>query len=474
MPDSTVQAFGAGFLRPTGRIYLDAAATSLMPRAVLAAQRTYYETSCANPHTNAHGPGRNSTAMVESARASVARLFGVDLTEWAVLFLGSGSTAALNRAAAAIYGPIAAQTQRRVVVTSEAEHHSNYLPWRRLASPQNLRTVPVRRDGSLDLDAFERLLSQNRQTVNCAALTWASNVTGAVTDVARAAQIARAYNVPLILDAAQAAPHMPLVIPPGVVAVAVSGHKLYAPGSPGVLLIRRAWLDLSPSPIGDTGGGTVESVSDVGVVYSTLAESREEAGTPNVPGILALGLVAGVLPAVGMERLRDHEHELTMYLLDRLARVPGAVIYGAAHPGGIPRLGVVSFNLGVPHAAIAAALDSRGVCVRNECFCAQPCVRALLTAQGESPAALAARAEYERLVPGRPGMVRASLGPWNTRQDIDVLIDGLRWAAANPGAVCAQCAPCGGGGYIFMNESCSTTRPCFSLDEQIARARRDW
>lgn len=474
MPDPMAQAFAEGFLKPKGRIYFDAAATSLMPRAVLAAQKRYYETACANPHTSAHGPGRSSTALVEAARAQVARLFGTTDATWATLFLGSGSTAALNRAAQAIYVPVAAQTQRRVVLVTGAEHHSNYLPWRRLAGPQNVHTVPLRPDGALDLAALAQMLERYRASINTLAVTAASNVTGAVTDVPRVAALARAFNVPLVLDAAQAAPHMPLAIPPGVSAVAISGHKLYAPGSPGVLLIRRSWLDLGGAPIGDTGGGTVESVSDAGVIYSDHAEAREEAGTPNVAGILALGLVAGILERVGMARLAAAEHALTAYLLDRLQRVPGLVIYGSAAPGGIPRLGVVSFNLSVPHAAVAAALDSYGLCLRNECFCAQPCVRALLTAQGESAAAVAARAEYERRVPGRPGMVRASLGPWNTTADVDALVEALRWAAANPDAVCDRCAPCGGGAYVFMDDKCSTTRPCFTLEEEIGRAAQSW
>ena len=472
MLDPVVATFGAGFLRPKGRVYFDAAATSLMPRAVLTAQQKFYATAYANPHTSAHSPGRNSTAMVEAARASVAELFGLNTPSWATLFVGSGSTAALNRAAGAIY-PLMAAQGRPLVVTTQLEHHSNLLPWRRAAGAAGLRIVPMLPDGSLDLAAMEAILARDGKRVGVIACSWASNVTGAVTNVDRVAALARKHGAALVMDAAQASPHMQLVVPEGVSAVAISGHKLYAPGSPGVLMIRRGWLEQHGVPVGDTGGGTVEEVNDLGVTFSKHGEAREEAGTPNVGGILGLGLVASILGRIGMPRMLAAEHEMTSYLLDRMETVPGITVYGSRAPGGKPRLGVVAFNLRIPHGAVAAALDAAGICVRNACFCAQPCVRAMLAPTFEKPQVAADFEKYDKIVPGKLGMVRVSLGPWNTRADVDALVKALKWIAANKDGVCERCVV-SGEGYVLDGEQCSRDRPCFTLEDAVEGAAKSW
>lgn len=408
----------SSFLGTDRIVYLDAAATSLMPRSVFDAQAMYYSMSCANPHSETHLGSRSTTKAIEESRANLARLFGAD-DRYAVLFCGNGSTACLNRASMVVRAN--ARGRRRVVI-SGMEHHSNLLPWLD-RSGFEVVLVESKHDGSHDYAGMESALAGAPSAALVASA--ASNVTGAVGDLRLLGSLARRYGAMSVVDAAQAAPHLPLsVVGQGMDDIdflAVSGHKLFAPGSPGVLIVRRELL--GSGLFGDVGGGTVDRVyADGRVVYSPVLEAREEAGTPNVPGTLGLGLVAKILLEQGMISIREHDLALTELLLRELRKRDWIEVYGGDSPGGLSRVGTVSFNLiDVPHGLVGTTLSDRySIWVRTHCFCAHPYVQRFLE-RGRP----VATASFEGGELARQGMVRASFGPWNDRSDIDRLMGAL-------------------------------------------------
>jgi selenocysteine lyase/cysteine desulfurase len=404
----------SAFLGADRVVYLDAAATSLMPKVVLAAQRDYFSLSCANPHSETHLGSRSTTHAIEDARATIAKLFGAG-DDYATIFLGSGSTSALNRAALVVSS--VAGDRRRVVV-SALEHHSNLLPWLDRSGLEVVLVSP-QADGSHDYEAIEYALSQ--APTAALAVSAASNVTGAVADLPRLGMMAKRHGSLIVVDAAQAAPHIAIDVSASYVDfLAVSGHKLFVPGSPGVLIARRNLF--SSSLFGDVGGGTVDRVfSDGRVDYASCVEAREEAGTPNVPGIIGLGVIAKILLIEGMAPIRRHDVELASRLLSGLRSRDWISVYGADDPGGIFRVGTVAFNLvDVPHGLVGAVLsDLFNIWVRTHCFCAHPYVQMLL--ERSAPIATAMLPDGM----AKQGMVRVSFGPWNTIEDVDILLRSL-------------------------------------------------
>jgi selenocysteine lyase/cysteine desulfurase len=467
------------------RIYLDAAATSLMPRVALEAQAEYYAAACANPHTQAHAAGRASTHAVARTRVLLGRLVGYDPLRDEVVFCGAGATGAINRAARALFpdGPAAPGDRRApLAVVTALEHHSHLLPWRRAAGAAHVRAVPACARGGVDLAALEKLLRDSAGRVRVVAVTAASNVTGVIIPVHAVARLAHRFGARIVVDGAQAAPHLPLAMhaPDGgdLDALAVSGHKLYAPGAPGVLVCARTLFardggdGAARGPVGDAGGGTVESVPLLApATYKRDLAAREEAGTPNTPGVVALGTVAALLHRVGMDAVSEHDAHLTERALARLGAVEGVILYGSPDPR--ERVGVVAFNLPhVPHGVVARMLSDRfGIEVRNGCFCAEPFVRELLdrAARAGTPTA----DECPGQPPTRRGMVRASFGPWTTDADVDALAGAVAWIAANEAAACGLYRPDGsGGGYVDPELFAEGEAPCFSLDEAVARYAR--
>lgn len=447
-------------------VYLDAAATSLMPKATYAGLGKYFERACANPHTDAHLSGRATTQAIEDSRAALARLFRAPAEDYATIFCGSGSTAALNRAARIVRSlPMG---NRDTIIVSAMEHHSNQLPW---TETGRVVFAPTRLDGALDMAALRSLIRSESPRLRAVAVSAASNVTGAVTPINLVAEIAHAAGALCVVDAAQAAPHIPVFVrgdagpaargTDAIDLLAISGHKFFAPGAPGVLFGARGLFE--GRVFGDVGGGTVASVTYRDpAVYLPTAEQREEAGTPNVPGVLALGMACLLVEqAGGMRAIEEHDWALTRYLLSGLRKRPHVVVYGSDMPGQNPRVGTVSFNVTtVPHGVVAAALsDKFNIAVRNQCFCAQPYVRSLLN-DGPTVASVC-RTDQE----SRPGMVRASLGPWNTQSDIDALLDAIDWVHKQGRSLCSSYTPVGDGSWQ------STRRPsaesCLSLSGLI-------
>jgi cysteine desulfurase/selenocysteine lyase len=387
-------------------VYLDSAATSQKPRAVIRALVDYYETTNANVHRGAHRLAAEATEAYEGVRAKVARFIGAPAASEIVFT--KNATEAINLVAWS-WGRANLGPDDEVVVT-EMEHHSNLLPWQLVAGQcgARLRVVPVLPEsGQFDLDAVAAILGPRTKIV---ALTHCSNVVGTINPVADIARAAHAWGALVFVDAAQSAPHMPLdVASLGADFTAFSAHKMLGPTGVGVLWGRADLLAAMPPFI--TGGSMVAEVSTDRLRWAD-PPTRFEAGTPNVADVVAFGAALDYLEGLGMARVRAHEVELIGRALDRLEAVPGLRIYGPRRPE--ERSGLVSFNLyadalddpdGLIHPHdVSTVLDAAGVAVRAGHHCCQPLARVL----------------------GVPATVRASLYVYNTPEDVDALVDALQ------------------------------------------------
>ena len=368
-------------------------------------------------HRGSGFKSRVSTAAYDEAHEIVARFVGADTRTNTVIF-GKNTTEAINKLA--FRYPL---TPDSVVLSTEMEHHSNDLPWRR-ATVIRARVTP---DGRLDEDDMDRLLAAYGERIALVTVSGASNVTGFVQPIHRLARKAHRVGASILVDAAQLAPHRRIDVKPDddpehIDFVALSAHKMYAPFGTGALVGRRS-IFLRGAPEYQ-GGGTVEIVTPTEIEWAGLPD-RDEAGSPNVIGAVAMAVAAQTLMDVGMEQLEEHEASLTQYALDRLRSVPGIVIYGERDPGRCSdRVGVIPFNVGsIHHALVAAILGSEaGVGVRSGCFCAQSYVARLMgLTQVEQSEWRAVHHAGDRS--RKPGMVRASLGAYNTFEEIDAMIE---------------------------------------------------
>ena len=400
-------------------INLDNAASTPALGAVLdAVQRflPYYS----GVHRGTGFKSRLSTAAYDEAHAAIARFVGADPGIATVIF-GKNTTEAINKLAFRF--PL---LPRQVVLSTAMEHHSNDLPWRRRAQVIRAAVTP---DGRLDEDDMDRLLAAYGERVALVTVSGASNVTGYVQPIHRLARKAHAVGARILVDAAQLAAHRridvkPVGDPEHLDYVALSAHKMYAPFGTGALVGHQdTFLHGAPE---HPGGGTVEIVTPTDVYWAGLP-AREEAGSPNVIGAVAMAVAAQTLMDAGMDRTARHEASLTAYALRRLQGVPGLTVYGTGDPRAMDeRVGVIAFNVGsVPHALVAAILGyEAGIGVRSGCFCAQSYVAHLL---GRTPGR-PDRWQPEQLAAQRthsPGMVRLSLGVYNIRDEVDALVHML-------------------------------------------------
>lgn len=364
-----------------------------------------------------------ATRAYEEAREVVARFLGASSRD--VVVFVKNTTEAINKLSYRL-----ALEPDDVVITTEMEHHSNDLPWRNRA-----RVVYARVDdsGALDLEDLQRLVGRNAPSLKLVAVSGASNVTGFVNDIHAIARLAHSYGAPVLVDAAQLAPHRPINMLPAdhpahIDFLALSGHKMYAPFGSGVLVgPRKLFSRGTPEYV---GGGTVGAVTRDSVTWTHPPDS-EEAGSPNVVGAVAMAAAMTLLSGIGMGRIARHEEELLTRLLNRLNAIQGVTVYGCPRPGP-DRLGVVSFNLaGMHHSSVAAALAyEAGIGVRSGCFCARPYVHRLLKLTDEEIRA------FSRVPPGAsgaalPGMVRVSLGLYNSIEDVDAVTDWVFRLAAD-------------------------------------------
>jgi selenocysteine lyase/cysteine desulfurase len=401
-------------------INLDNAASTPPLRAVVDAVQQFlpYYSSV---HRGAGFKSRVSTAAYDEAHEIVARFVGADASTNTVIF-GKNTTEAINKLAHRY--PL---EPGAVVLSTAMEHHSNDLPWRGRATVVRAR---VTADGRLDEEDVDRLLAKYGPRIALLCVSGASNVTGFVQPIHRLARKAHAIGAQIIVDAAQLAPHRRIDVrrdddPEHLDFVALSAHKMYAPFGTGALVgHRETFLQGLPEY---RGGGTVSVVTPDEVDWAGLPD-REEAGTPNVVGAVAMAVAAQALMTGAMEAIASHEAALTAYALERLRSVPSITVYGERDPNApTDRVGVIPFNVGAAHHALVAAIlgYEAGIGVRSGCFCAHAYVMHLLGVGPEEQARL--RQEYlEGGGSRKPGMVRISLGAYTTADDIDALVEMLR------------------------------------------------
>jgi selenocysteine lyase/cysteine desulfurase len=284
------------------------------------------------------------------------------------------------------------------------------------------------------MDALRTAIQEHADRLNYVAVTAASNVTGIVNPVHEVARLTHEAGALCVVDAAQSAAHVPLSVQgqdadEALDVLCMSGHKIYAPGSPGVIVARKDVFEgLEPQEV---GGGIVDRVETGSYEIMDELPEREEAGTPNLPGALRLAATLQLLGRIGMDLIEEDERKHTQYALERFEAIDGLKIYGSHRLEVAERIGVITFNLDdLPHGLVAAALnDYFGVAMRNECFCAQPFVRQLLGRTGTN----GETASGEECGPEtQPGMVRASLGVYNTKTDVDRAVEALTDLADRP------------------------------------------
>jgi len=407
-------------------VNLDNAASTPPLRAVLDAVTEFVPWYASVHRGNGH-KSVLSTRRYEDARATVARFVGADPRQHVVIF-GRNTTEAINKLSHRLE-----LTGDDIVLVSQLEHHSNDLPWRARA-----RVLRIRADahGALDEAHAAQLLREHAGRVRLLAVTGGSNVTGHLPDIHRLAVLAHAAGARILVDAAQLAPHRRIAM--GDVGdathldyLALSGHKLYAPFGVGALIGRRDTFEHGEPEV--RGGGTIRFVSTDDVVWAAAPE-RDEAGTPNVVGAIALAAAIDALERIGMDAIAAHEATLTAHALRGLASVPGLRVYGDADARRAPRrLGVIPFEIaGVPHGRIAERLAAEhAIGVRSGCFCAHPYLAHLLAldeAQKHAAQRRLARDDHAQV----PGLVRVSFGIGNTLDDVDALVVALHAIAADP------------------------------------------
>jgi cysteine desulfurase/selenocysteine lyase len=362
-----------------------------------------------------------STHAYEQARLIALKFVGANPKDHTCIF-GKNTTEAINKVARRF--PFT--SDRNIVLTTGMEHHSNDLPWRAAAQVIHVGLTP---DGRLDEDDFDMNLSRHTDKVALVAITGASNVTGFINPIHRLARKAHAAGALLLVDCAQLAPHrkidmLPLDHPEHLDFITISAHKMYAPFGTGALIGRKDIFEHGDPDM--TGGGTVEIVTLDNVVWSGPPE-REEAGSPNTVGAVALAAAIQLLEGVGMDQVAHHESILTQYTLEGLRRIPGAQVFGDNDPSNAEnRLGVIPIQLKhIPHFLAAAILGYEfGIGVRSGCFCAHPYILHLLGLSNEE-----ATDVRQRMLAGdrsdMPGLIRASFGLYNTLEDVDTLLDAL-------------------------------------------------
>ena len=381
-------------------VYVDNGATSQKPLAVIEAIDSYYRNSNANVHRSMHELAADAERLYEGGRAAVAELIGADPRE--TIFVRN-ATEAIN---------LVRFTWARehvssgdVVLITEMEHHSNVVPWQLLCEERGatLDYLTVGADGALDLDELDAKLA--REKVKLVAFTHVSNVLATINPVAEIAARAHSAGAVVLVDGAQAVPQLPVNVKElGADFYAFTGHKMLGPTGIGVLYGRRELLEQMPPFLG--GGSMIKAV---GRDSSTWAPppAKFEAGTPAIAEAAGLAAAVAYLNGLGMEAVRAHERELGAYALERLSALPGATVHGPADPSA--RAGLVSFTLeGIHPHDLAELCNREAVCIRAGHHCAQPLMRRL----------------------GVAATARASFSVFNTRDDVDRLVEALESARA--------------------------------------------
>ena len=375
-------------------VYLDNAATSQKPRVVIDAIRRYYEQENANVHRGVHLLSQIATEVYEGSR-KIAQRFLHAKRESEIVFV-RGATEGVNLVAQT-YGRTHVGAGDEVLITA-MEHHSNIVPWQILCEEKGaqLRVAPMNERGELLLDEFAALLGPRTKIV---AVTHVSNALGTINPVREMVKLAHSLKIPVLLDGAQAVPHLSVNVQELDCEFYVfSGHKVFGPTGIGVLYGKEAILDSMPPYQG--GGDMISSVTIEKTIYNKLPY-KFEAGTPNISGAVGLGAALEYLGKINSEALAVHEHDVLAYGSEKVAEIPGTRLIGTAKE----KTGAMSFVMDDIHPHdIGTVLDQEGIAVRTGHHCAQPVM--------------------DRF--GLPGTVRASFALYNSRDDVDALVRGIR------------------------------------------------
>ena len=374
-------------------VYLDNAATTQKPRAVIDAISNYYLHNNSNVHRGVHTLSQRATDDYEAGREAVRRFINAPSAD-EVIYV-RGATEGLNLVAHS-FGRKFFKSGDEVIITG-MEHHSNIVPWQILGKEIGirLRVIPFTDDGELLMDEYENMLNDRTRLVS---VVHQSNALGTINPVASIAELAHARGIPVMLDAAQSVPHMPIDVQAlGADFLTFSGHKMYGPTGIGVLWGRADLLNDMPPY--QSGGEMIRSVTYEETIYNVLPH-KFEAGTPDIAGAIGLGAAVEYLETIGMNRISAYERALMQYGAERLTDIEGVRLIGTAPERG----GVLSFYMECAHAHdIGTILDAEGIAVRTGHHCAQPVM-----------------ARYQI-----PATVRASLSFYNTTDEIDTLVKGI-------------------------------------------------
>ncbi len=375
-------------------VYLDSANTTQKPEAVLRASDRFYRETNANVHRSTYRLSEEATAAYEGARETVRRFLNARSTREVVFT--RGTTESINLLASS-FGQAFVKAGDEILITG-MEHHSNIVPWQLLCerTGAKLRVLPIDDRGDLILDDLDRLLSERTKLLG---VVHVSNALGTINPVKALVDRAHGKGVPVLVDGAQSIPHLGVdVTALDCDFLAFSGHKVYGPTGIGVLYGKESWLSKMPPYQG--GGDMIASVSFEKTTYAELP-AKFEAGTGNLAGAVALGAALDYVTALGLPRIAAHERDLLDYATARLGELPGLRIVGTARE----KASVVSFLLGDVHPHdVGTILDQEGVCIRTGHHCAQPVMT-----------------RYDV-----PATARASFGLYNTREEVDALVAGLR------------------------------------------------
>ncbi|WP_338788542.1 cysteine desulfurase [Metabacillus sp. FJAT-53654] len=373
-------------------VYLDSAATSQKPLAVIEALSTYYREYNSNVHRGVHTLGTKATDGYEGAREKVRRFIGAKSTQ--EIIFTRGATTALNMVAQS-YGLTHVKEGDEIVITY-MEHHANVIPWQQVAkvTGATLKYIPLQEDGTLDLQDVEETVTSNTKIVS---VMQVSNVLGTINPIKEIAKIAHKHGAVMVVDGAQSSPHMKIDVQDlDCDFFAFSGHKMCGPTGIGALYGKKELLE-KMEPV-EFGG---EMIDFVGLQESTWKELpwKFEAGTPIIAGAIGLGAAIDFLEQIGLDQIEAYEHKLAQYALDQLSQVDGLTIYGPKH-----RAGLVTFNIEDVHPHdVATVLDAEGIAVRAGHHCAQPLMKWLKVS----------------------ATARASFYLYNTEEEIEKLVSGI-------------------------------------------------
>lgn len=374
-------------------IYLDNGATTQKPKCVVDAIVDEYYSVNANVHRGVHFLSQQATNLHEASRETVRKFINARSTS--EIIFTRGTTESINLVASSFTDAFMKEGDE--VIVSVMEHHSNIVSWQIQARRKGivLKVIPMNDRGELLIDEYEKLFTPRTKFVSVAHV---SNVLGTINPVKQIASIAHAHNVPVLIDGAQGIPHMKVDVQDIDADFYVfSAHKIYGPTGIGVLYGKEDLLDKMPPYQG--GGEMIKNVSFEGTTFNELP-FKFEAGTPDYVGSTAMAKALDYVSAIGIENIAAHEHELTMYAMQRMKEIPGMRIFGEAEHKG----GVISFLVGdIHHFDMGTLLDRLGIAVRTGHHCAEPLMHRL----------------------GIEGTVRASFGMYNTKEEVDALVAGI-------------------------------------------------